>query len=156
MRTVTTRIGFALGAVGFAATLAVACSGGNPPGLGDNAGRDGSIVGATCDGTPEEGCPCSVGGDVEACGKVIDMSGGYVTCSIGHAMCDGTTWGECVGNTITTKSLPGATLASGGIHIDSMPTTCTNLCDPNNSSATLSGPGDVGDAAGLAVGEGGS
>ena len=57
--------------------------------------------------TPNTGCACDQVGTSVACGEVIIRSGDYVTCSEGNREClsDGT-WGDCIGDQITTKSVP--------------------------------------------------
>jgi hypothetical protein len=129
MRSVLTRILIALGAIGLATTLGVACSSTNPPGLGEDGALDGG--GGTGCSTPAEGCPCSSSGDQIACGDVVTRSGDYVTCSMGTRSCSAGTWGDCIGSRTVFQSV--APLLNGGIGTQDYgtPTACTgNPCDP--------------------------
>jgi hypothetical protein len=88
--------------------------------------------------TPNTGCPCSNVGETAACGRVEIRSGDYVTCSNGTRECliDGT-WGECVGDLVTTTYVGQGTVPSIGslayIHTQAVvgPAQCEdNPCDP--------------------------
>src|SRR5882757_8554472 len=39
------------------------------------------------------GCPCDEKSASVECGKVIERTGDYVTCSMGRSTCDGQAWG---------------------------------------------------------------
>jgi hypothetical protein len=117
--------------------------GGRPPG------------GGSCS-TGQQGCACTQEGVALACGRVESRNGTYVTCSMGQAVCQGGSWGPCVGNHLVTRSAPNIGLTTTGLHtLSTTFPTCTNLCDPNGCLSAQPDPGDV-DAAGIAPGaEGG-
>jgi hypothetical protein len=100
------------------------------------------------------GCACDEVGAVVDCGKVVERNGDYVTCSMGRSTCDGEKWGECVGNRIVAKSLPGLAFGANGRQILGTPGNCTNVCDPNDCKSTTNTGQDV-DAGGLAITEAG-
>src|SRR5712671_113507 len=112
----------------------------------------------TCTGSGQPGCPCDETGAVVECGKVIERSGDYVTCSMGRTTCIGQsgqsqTWGECLGDHIVAQSVPGLALA-GGRRILSTKTSCANVCDPNACSSLVNSSSDV-DAGGFNLTEAG-
>ncbi|HZU84628.1 MAG TPA: hypothetical protein VE987_16980, partial [Polyangiaceae bacterium] len=132
-----------------------ACGDQPPPSLGDTPQGPGGPGGAGCATPGSAGCPCAQAGQTAACGKIVDQSGSYVTCSMGTATCDGQAWGPCIGNRIVQKSVAGRSLASGSIRIESATSACSNVCDPNPScTAIAGGPADV-DAGGVAIANGG-
>jgi hypothetical protein len=96
------------------------------------------------------GCPCDETGATAECGKVVQRSGDYVTCSMGRSTCDGQKWGECVGDRIVAKSLPGMALAASGRQILGTPGNCTNICDPYDCKSITNTGKDV-DAGGLTI-----
>jgi hypothetical protein len=102
-----------------------------------------------------EGCECSPAGATTDCGRVVQSYGSYVTCSEGTSTCTQGAWSACLGNTLVTKSLGGATLGGGGIRVLSQTVSCMDPCDPNSCTLTLDGPGDVPDGAPVLVTEAG-
>ena len=96
------------------------------------------------------GCACDEKGVVAECGKVIERSGDYVTCSVGRSTCDGEKWGECVGDRIVAKSLPGLALSASGRKILGTPGNCANVCNPNDCKSVTNTGRDV-DAGGLTI-----
>src|SRR5262245_59263826 len=78
-----------------------------PPGFDDthpSSERDASVtMGDRCATPGHEGCPCDEAGASVECGKVVEQKDDYTTCSMGHAWCDGQTWGACVGNRFVLK-----------------------------------------------------
>src|ERR1019366_2200816 len=79
--------------------------------------------------TPNLGCPCSAPGQTVDCGKVVQSSGNYVTCSEGTRTCDNGIWGDCNGQFTTTKALP----SGGGLQVQGLnpSSPCVNNpCDP--------------------------
>jgi hypothetical protein len=96
------------------------------------------------------GCACDEVGAVTECGKVVERSGDYVTCSVGRATCDGEKWGECVGDRIVAKSWPGLALSASGRKILGTPGTCANVCNPNDCKSVTNTGKDV-DAGGLTI-----
>ena len=110
----------ALGAAGAIA----ACSNAPLP-LGDMGGFDAGKPGDIC-AHPNAGCACAVDDQVVDCGRVEKVEGSYVTCAMGKRTCNAGKWGECIGDQITTHSLPASTLGLGGS------TVCVNNpCDPD-------------------------
>lgn len=108
-------------------------------------------LGACTPGT--EGCPCDKEQAISECGRVHQVSGHYVTCSVGRSTCTGGKWGACVGDRVVTKSLPNLSLGATGVHVQSKVVPCTNLCDPY-CTGLASSANDV-DAGGFqAAGEG--
>jgi hypothetical protein len=96
------------------------------------------------------GCACDETGAVTECGKVIQRSGDYVTCSIGRSTCDGQTWGECIGDHIVAKSWPGMALGASGRKILGTPVNCTNVCNPNDCKSVVNTGKDV-DSGGVTI-----
>jgi hypothetical protein len=94
-------------------------------------------------GPGRAGCSCSAEGATAACGDQVSRSGDYVTCSMGTSTCHGGTWGPCIGNTLVTRSLAGATLGSGGVRPLSFTQGCNDACDPNQCFITTSNGNDV-------------
>jgi hypothetical protein len=138
-----------------------ACSPSAP--TGDTGGGGGlthpNPVGAGC-GPGRAGCSCPTEGATAACGDQVSRSGNYVTCSMGSSICQGGTWGPCIGNTLVTRSLAGATLGAGGLRPLSVTQGCNDACDPNQCFVTTSNGQDVdasltvlGDAAVTVVGD---
>jgi regulation of enolase protein 1 (concanavalin A-like superfamily) len=86
-----------------------------------------SVVGGSC-ANPAAGCPCTTAGAIADCGQVDRISGGYVTCTMGHTTCSNGAWGACIGDQIATKAMT-RTVAHG---LDlGTPQTCVNdPCDP--------------------------
>jgi hypothetical protein len=102
-----------------------ACSNDNP----DTAGNGTNNPNAPADlcAHPNAGCPCTDANQVAECGRVELKVGSYVTCSMGKTTCDGTKWGECVGDTIVAKSFSGGGLRFASLGASSA---CANPCDP--------------------------
>jgi len=96
------------------------------------------------------GCACDETGAMIECGKVVQRNGDYVTCSMGRSTCDGEMWGECIGDHIVAKSVPGLTLGASGRKILGTPVNCTNVCDPNDCKSIVNTGKDV-DAGGLTI-----
>lgn len=123
-------------------------NGGGLPG-GDQPGS-GTTVGATAGACVpgREGCSCPQEGVAVACGKVVQTSGSYVTCSMGHSTCQAGTWGACLGNKIVQKSVASMSLGDG-LHVEYTTAACPNICDPNPNCTGLTGSGSDVDAAGV-------
>jgi hypothetical protein len=90
---------------------------------------------------PNPGCPCSEANEKAACGKVILKSGSFFQCEEGTVTCNGTTWGPCDGDIVTSaKSISG-----GGFKLQSLGKSMTcgavNPCDPYCYVTTDTGPG---------------
>ncbi len=120
---------FLAAAVVGAGHLVQGCSSNNPnldPGGGTGMPHGGAVCSAGV-----QGCSCSQAGQSVACGRISSQTGSYVTCSEGYSKCESGKWGECIGNKIVVKSLPGQGLGAGGIMPLNMATSCSNLCDPN-------------------------
>src|SRR5262249_48320511 len=109
-------------------------SGGEPGGpsatSGDVTSTNGGGGGASGAEPGQAGCPCNEAGAVAECGKIISTSGDYVTCSMGHARCDGQVWGPCAGDHFFIKSAPNASSPVLGAQPLSTQVACTNTCDP--------------------------
>ena len=78
--------------------------------------------------TPNKGCACENADEVIECGQVERRSGDYVSCTMGKRTCDGSAWGECIGDRIATLSAP-----AGGQQAQALgnPSACPdNPCDP--------------------------
>ena len=91
----------------------------------------------------------------------MDRHGDYVTCGMGHALCQGGSWGACVSESLVTKSLGRSTLGFGGLHTSSVTVLCpsgspqcTDACDPNAYTLTNSDAGDI-DGSGFETTDGG-
>ena len=67
-----------------------------------------------------------------------------------RSTCDGQHWGECIGDRIVAKSLPGVGWNASGRKILGTPTNCTNVCNPNDCKSTTNTGSDV-DAGGLTI-----
>jgi len=96
------------------------------------------------------GCACDETGAIAECGKVVTRNGDYVTCSMGRSTCDGESWGECIGDHIVAKSLPGHMLGASGRQILGTPVNCANICDPNDCKSVVNTGKDV-EAGGLTI-----
>jgi hypothetical protein len=86
-----------------------------------------SIPGDPC-ATPSLGCACDTQGEAVACGKVIQQSGTYVTCSLGSRTCNAGTWSDCIGEYTSTRDV-----STSGLSLDSLgasKTCVNNPCDP--------------------------
>src|SRR4051812_28346464 len=97
------------------AALVASCGADRPPG----AAGDGLVNVAPYCGTPNEGCECTTPGAIAECGKVQQVSGSYVSCSMGYRQCVSGHWGACVGSdVVTTKSvdLAASITRSGDVH----------------------------------------
>ncbi len=82
-----------------------------------------------CD-TPNKGCACDTPDEVVDCGQVERRSGDYVSCSIGKRTCSGdNTWGECVGDSVSTMTVPAASQRTLGLGTTSQ-ACIDNPCDP--------------------------
>lgn len=104
------------------------CGSQAPGGLGASQSSSGGAVGVSCAAAPQSGCPCSTAGATADCGEVTQVSGNYVTCSLGELTCSGGVWGSCVGDRITTKSIGGSGLSLQGLGATQP---CMNdPCDP--------------------------
>src|SRR5689334_1450626 len=134
--------------VAMAASAIVSCTQGKDPptmpvdpgGTGGSGGNmDASMPPPVdpCLSPGHAGCACDEVGAVAECGKVVQRNGDYVTCSMGRSTCDGQAWGECIGDHIVAKSLPGMALGANGRKILGTPVTCTNVCDPNDCKSTV-------------------
>jgi hypothetical protein len=151
---------FGFGAI--AVACAVACGTANGPDIGGGE-NPGSSSGTNC-GPGKAGCPCTSTGESAACGDLVEKSGDYVTCSLGHSTCDGSSWGPCVAHDLVIKSVHATSLGSGGLHFDTVTLQCgdagadggaLNPCDPNPGCGDVIGqPSDV-DANGVKVTPGG-
>jgi hypothetical protein len=97
------------------------------------------------------GCACDEVGITAECGKVVERNGEYVTCSMGRATCDGKAWGDCIGNRIIAKSVPGTSLNASGRKILGTPTNCANVCDPNDCKSTVNTGKDVDASVGVTI-----
>jgi hypothetical protein len=95
-----------------------------------------------------QGCPCDTNGADAKCGATVGRYSGYLTCAMGTSVCQGGQWGPCLGNTVVTKSVAGATIGSGGLRALSTTTLCQpgstsapciDACDPNVFTLTTSG-----------------
>lgn len=79
--------------------------------------------------TPNKGCACETPDEVVDCGQVERRSGDYVACSMGKRTCGAdNTWGECVGDSVSTMSVP-----AGGQRTQGLGTSkacIDNPCDP--------------------------
>jgi hypothetical protein len=140
------------GVVGFLASvvLLVACGGGSTADTGGNGAFTPTFDASAGCGPGVEGCPCTTPEQTAACGHVVKRFGDYVTCSEGTSTCQSGAWSSCIGNTLVTKSLGGASLGGGGLRLLAVTQTCTDPCDPNTCTQTTEGPGDV-DASGTFV-----
>jgi hypothetical protein len=105
------------------------------PSLGnDNPARnpavasDGSTV-LSCE-TPQEGCACETEGQIVDCGRVYRRSGSYVSCSTGKRTCKGGLWGDCLGDQISTMSLPRWAPSGRLLDLGSSGPCADNPCDP--------------------------
>jgi hypothetical protein len=150
----------AAGALGTLA-LALACSAKNLADTGSIGGNPKYDASPVC-GPGKLGCPCDAPGQTVACGQEINRSGDYVTCSEGTSTCQGGVWGACQGSTIYTKSLESSTLGLGGTRVHAKTVGCApdagppqDPCDPSACPPSVSGPGDVLDAAGVITAESG-
>ena len=76
------------------AALLAACGADQPSAAGD-----GTVNGGACCATPNDGCDCATPGETVQCGKVEQVSGKYVSCSMGYRQCLGGHWGACFGAT---------------------------------------------------------
>lgn len=143
MKRIWVAVALALGS----AAVAVACDEGRPlPASGLSDGVDASIGHVDLCATPgHEGCPCSEKDLEVECGKLVTRSDEYVTCSMGHSKCDGTTWGACTGNRIVTASLPGVGLGMGGLHPMATTGPCTDPCNPYTCTTVTGSTTDVTD-----------
>jgi hypothetical protein len=95
-----------------------------------------------------QGCPCDTNGADAQCGATVGRYSGYLTCAVGTSVCQGGQWGPCIGTTVVTKSVAGATIGSGGLRALSTTTLCqpgstspqcADPCDPNVFTLTTSG-----------------
>jgi hypothetical protein len=143
-------------AVGFSVLVGiVACSSHQLiDGAGGGSGR--SVGGNAC-APGVQGCPCDTGGQTVACGHVVNRFTGYVTCSEGMSTCQSGTWSACQGDRVFTKSVGALRLGSGGIHIESNTSACTDPCNPNTCTQITDGPSDLDASAesGFTISEGG-
>lgn len=105
--------------------------------------------------TPNEGCPCTTAGEVADCGKVTSVFGQYVTCSEGTRTCNGTTWGECVGEYVTQKAIPSAQFAALGTPTSCSDDPCSPYCNVQQDTpgGFDAGPGFSNGDGGLTLGE---
>ncbi len=97
------------------AALVASCGADRNP----DAAGDGLVNVAPYCGTPNEGCECTTPGAIVECGKVQQVSGNYVSCSMGYRQCIGGRWGACAGSdVVTTKSvdLSASITGGGGLH----------------------------------------
>ena len=78
--------------------------------------------------TPNLGCACDTPDEVVDCGEVDRRSGDYVTCSMGRRTCRDGAWGQCVGDSVTTLTLPPAGQRTQGL--GSSQVCMDNPCDP--------------------------
>lgn len=147
----TGRIAAALTGVVAVALAFVACS--TNPDVSDNASVGTRGKNDPCANPGHEGCPCSGAGTTSQCGKVVQQTGDYVTCQMGTATCNGSTWGTCVGNTVVSQSLPGTSLTTQGLGFQTVTGGCNDPCDPYCTQSAQD-PTDV-DAAGLEPTDGG-
>jgi hypothetical protein len=69
---------------------------------------------------------------------------------VGRSTCDGEKWGECFGDHIVAKSLPGMALGMTGRKILGTPVNCANVCNPNDCKSVVNTGKDV-DSGGLTV-----
>jgi hypothetical protein len=127
----------------------------------DTAGAGASTRAASTCTPGRQDCPCAPDGAVASCGRTVSRRGDYVNCSMGTSVCRGGLWGVCVGSTLVTKSVHGATLGASGLRILSTTTQCpsgspqcADPCDPYAYTLWASGPDDV-DAANVVPEEGG-
>ena len=79
--------------------------------------------------TPNKGCACDTPDEVVDCGQVERRSGDYVSCSIGKRTCSAdNTWGDCVGDSVATMSVPAAGQRTQGL--GTTQACIDNPCDP--------------------------
>lgn len=104
----------------------------------------------------QAGCPCDGSNASMACGELTSRSGNYVTCSMGQASCVNGQWSPCEGAHLVTKSLAGATLGGGGLHLLSSTVACHDPCDPNCAELSEFDGGDVDGAGGVISTEAGA
>lgn len=152
-------------AIGLTATLGLVAFGGcGPSDHPDGAGDPDAVVLLDSDvvqdvirpdvdvcTTPgfHEGCPCSKQGEQMECGSILKKDGGYVTCSVGHATCDGGKWGACSGDHFVVKSTGAQTLYGAGMQPLYTTSPCANVCDPNPGCTGLTGTITDVDAGGI-------
>ncbi|MES1178494.1 MAG: PA14 domain-containing protein [Myxococcales bacterium] len=78
--------------------------------------------------TPNLGCACASEDEIVDCGQVERRSGDYVSCSMGHRTCTSGAWGECIGDTVTTLTVPISGQRTQALGMSQL---CTdNPCDP--------------------------
>ncbi|MEO7109844.1 MAG: hypothetical protein ABI183_05360, partial [Polyangiaceae bacterium] len=146
------RFSYVIASIAIAAASAFTACGTNPP-TSDNASVGTGGHGDTCSTPGHEGCPCSPSGATVACGKVTQQTGDYVTCEMGTSTCNGSTWGICAGNHVVSQSIPGSSLTTQGINLQTITGGCSDPCDPFCTQSAQD-PTDV-DASGLEPTDGG-
>jgi regulation of enolase protein 1 (concanavalin A-like superfamily) len=108
--------------------LAGCSSAGAPSDVNGSTRPDGGGAAGSCV-TPASGCPCSTEGATADCGQVTRVSGNYVTCSEGQTTCTNGSWGACIGDRITTKSIGSSAVSLQGL---GSPIACMDdPCDPS-------------------------
>lgn len=137
-----------------AAAATAACDGSNPAN-GGGVSQTGPTVSDSCPSNdPNEGCPCTDPTATVSCGKVIQQSGTYVTCSEGTRACNGTTWGDCIGSYTSTQDLSTNSLSLQGLNPSAA--CVNNPCDPYCNAFTDNSSGLTADPdAGLTISDGG-
>jgi hypothetical protein len=81
------------------------------------------------------------------CGQIESVSGDYITCTTGKAVCDGLTWGPCQGNRRVSRSRPSTNLDSYVRRTMAQSSDCKNPCDPLCTKVT----GETSDVTGAGV-----
>jgi len=108
-----------------------ACSHGghdNAPFVGSVDAGDKPIPNVDPCATPNKGCACETADEVIDCGQVERRSGDYVSCTIGKRTCDGSTWGECIGDRVATLNVPANGQEAQGLGTSQA--CIDNPCDP--------------------------
>ncbi|MEO8874837.1 MAG: hypothetical protein ABI461_04545, partial [Polyangiaceae bacterium] len=133
--------------------LASAGCGNSQPDISESGNPGGGNNANPC-ATPNLGCACSDEGQTAACGKVVQQSGTYVTCSEGTRTCTGGQWGDCIGEYTATQDTSTANLHLQGL--GSSQACVNNPCDPYCNTFINDPTGlDGGVDSGLTFGDGG-